>query len=65
MEEFDLDAGRAVSVYFQVEDCGIVKVTETFDTEDINDIELQRTGWQSILDNFKKVAEAEVGSGSW
>lgn len=32
-------------------------VSETFDTEDMNAAELQRSGWQSILDNFKKVAE--------
>jgi uncharacterized protein YndB with AHSA1/START domain len=35
------------------------EVVETFEAEDQNSVELQRTGWQSILDNFKKYAEAE------
>ena len=33
------------------------KITETFDMEDINSEELQRAGWQSILENFKKYLE--------
>jgi uncharacterized protein YndB with AHSA1/START domain len=32
-------------------------VTITFDPETENSIELQRNGWQSILDNFKKYTE--------
>jgi uncharacterized protein YndB with AHSA1/START domain len=34
------------------------KVVETFEAEDINPIELQRGGWQAILDNFKKHVES-------
>ncbi|MBP6333974.1 MAG: SRPBCC family protein [Bacteroidia bacterium] len=34
------------------------KVTETFDAENQNSIEMQRTGWQAILDNFKKYVES-------
>lgn len=34
-----------------------VKVMETFDPESENPIEMQRTGWQAILDNFKKYVE--------
>ncbi len=33
------------------------KVTETFEAEHTNTIELQRSGWQSILNNFKKYVE--------
>ena len=33
-------------------------VTETFDAESQNSIDMQRGGWQAILDNFKKYAEA-------
>ncbi len=33
-------------------------VTETFDPEDENPAEMQRQGWQAILDNFKKHTEA-------
>ncbi len=33
------------------------KVVETFEAESTNLIEMQRDGWQAILDNFKKYAE--------
>jgi uncharacterized protein YndB with AHSA1/START domain len=33
------------------------KVTEVFDLENVHPSALQKAGWQSILDNFKKVAE--------
>ncbi|MEP7265807.1 MAG: activator of HSP90 ATPase, partial [Bacteroidota bacterium] len=33
------------------------KVTIAFDAEEVNSIEMQRGGWQAILDNFKKYAE--------
>jgi uncharacterized protein YndB with AHSA1/START domain len=33
------------------------KITTTFDAEKENSIELQRDGWQSILNNFKKYVE--------
>ncbi|MDB5247232.1 MAG: polyketide cyclase [Segetibacter sp.] len=36
------------------------KVVETFEAEGTHSIELQRGGWQAILDNFKKHAEANV-----
>ncbi len=35
------------------------KVTELFEAETQNTIELQRGGWQAILDSFKKYAESE------
>jgi uncharacterized protein YndB with AHSA1/START domain len=35
-----------------------IKVTESFEAEDMNSLELQRTGWQAILDNFKKYTES-------
>ena len=34
-------------------------VEETFEAEATNSIELQRNGWQAILDNFKKHAESK------
>lgn len=33
-------------------------VTETFDPENENTLELQRAGWQAILDNFKRYTES-------
>ncbi len=35
-----------------------VRVSVTFDAEDDNSIEMQRGGWQAILDNFKHHVEA-------
>jgi hypothetical protein len=32
-------------------------MTVTFEAEDQNPVEMQRGGWQAILDNFKKYAE--------
>lgn len=33
-------------------------IVTTFDAEDTNPIEMQKGGWQAILNNFKKYAEA-------
>ena len=33
------------------------EVTETFEAESDNSIEMQQAGWQAILDNFKRYAE--------
>ena len=32
-------------------------VTTTFDAENTNPVEMQKAGWQAILDNFKRYAE--------
>ena len=54
--EYDL-GGRAGRVEFlPVGDT--TKVRVTFDAEVENPVELQRQGWQAILDNFKKHVEA-------
>lgn len=48
--------GRTASVYFK----NLGDKTELnieFDPEDENDVELQKNGWQSILNNFKFYAE--------
>lgn len=47
---------RYATVEFN-EQAGQTLVTITFDPETENPIELQRQGWQSILDNFKKYTE--------
>ena len=54
---YRLEDDRKVLVTFEEAEGG-VKVTETFDPEEINSIELQQAGWQGILDNFKKYTEA-------
>jgi uncharacterized protein YndB with AHSA1/START domain len=48
--------GRSATVQFQ-ESNGHTEVMVTFDPETENPIEMQRDGWQSILDNFKKYVE--------
>jgi len=54
---YTLDDGRKVSVDFLKIDNG-VKVAEVFEAEDTNSLEMQKAGWQAILDNFKKHAES-------
>ena len=54
--EYDLDDGRHVKVEF-IEYPGEVKVIQMFDAENENSIAFQRSGWQAILDNFKKHVE--------
>lgn len=49
---FTLMDGRKVEIDFKEVD-GKTRVTEVFEAESMNAPELQRAGWQSILDNFK------------
>ena len=56
---YTLADGRKVEVYFAEEGAG-TRVTETFDAETENTVELQRGGWQAILDNFKNYAEGQA-----
>ena len=58
--KYSMGDGRKVEVHFSSEedDDGVTKVVETFDPESQNPIEMQRGGWQAILDNFKKYVEA-------
>lgn len=49
--------GRAAEVQFR--DLGSeTEVEITFDAEEENPIEMQKEGWQSILNNFKKYTES-------
>lgn len=48
---------RKWDTYFSVVDSG-VKVVEEFEAEAENPIEMQQTGWQMILNNFKKYVES-------
>lgn len=56
--EYTLGDDRRVSVEFKEVNNG-VKVTESFDAENEFDVELQRQGWQSILNNFAKHVESK------
>jgi uncharacterized protein YndB with AHSA1/START domain len=54
--EYDMEDGRHVRTAFTTAAEG-VRITQTFDPENTNPVETQRSGWQAILDNFKKYAE--------
>jgi uncharacterized protein YndB with AHSA1/START domain len=54
--EYVLGDNRKVTTEFSAND-QFTDVIETFDPEKINPLELQRTGWQAILDNFKRYTE--------
>lgn len=53
---FVLDDGRKARTTFTEQD-GKTHVETTFDPEDQNPVEMQREGWQAILDNFKAHVE--------
>jgi uncharacterized protein YndB with AHSA1/START domain len=56
--EFRMEDGREVTVEF-VEQADQVLVRETFDAESENSAEMQRQGWQAILDNFARHVEQQ------
>lgn len=49
--------GRKVTIVFENRD-NKTQVTITFDAESENPIEMQKAGWQAILNNFKKYVES-------
>ncbi len=55
-----LDDGRTMSVSFSATESGRVRIEETFEAEGENSLDLQRMGWQSILDHYRTVVEASV-----
>jgi uncharacterized protein YndB with AHSA1/START domain len=56
---YTLGDERKVSVAFSKLPSGTVMEIQ-FDAESTNSMELQRRGWQAILDNFKKYAEEKT-----
>lgn len=56
--DYTLGDSRKVKTTFTT-DGKTTEVVETFEAESANTIELQRTGWQSILNNFKKFTESK------
>ena len=55
--EYTIADGRKVKITFSGNG-NKTKVSENFEAETVNPVELQKRGWQSILDNFKKYTEA-------
>lgn len=54
--EYTIGDGRKVVVSFNPEGDN-TNVVETFEAEETNPIEMQRGGWQAILDSFKRYVE--------
>ncbi len=56
--EIFLEDGRELNIQFESEG-NATKIIETFEPEEVNSMELQRQGWQAILDNFKSYTESK------
>lgn len=57
--DLTMSGDDARNVHTEFESIGnTTKVTETFDMENENSEELQRSGWQAILNNFKSYTES-------
>jgi len=55
--KYELDDGRLVEIKFDECHEGTI-IKEIFDAETIYPIDLQKAGWQAILNNFKIYAES-------
>lgn len=55
--EYHLADGRVIQVVFESTESGTI-VTERFDPENENPLEMQTAGWQMILDRFKAHTES-------
>ena len=53
---YTMDDQRFVTIEFHAKE-NETNVDVIFEAESENDVELQRQGWQAILDNFKKYAD--------
>ncbi len=54
---YTMEDGREVSTSFESRG-NETNVVTVFDAESVNSVELQKGGWQAILDNFKKYTES-------
>lgn len=54
--EYSIADGRKVKINFKTKGNTTI-VTESFDAEPVNAEEIQKSGWQAIIDNFKKYVE--------
>ena len=54
-----LGDGRKLETKFLPLNSKTTEIMESFEAEDENPIDMQRTGWQAILDNFKKYVEKD------
>jgi uncharacterized protein YndB with AHSA1/START domain len=56
--DYTIGDGRKVKITFS-SDGNKTEIIESFEAENTNSVEMQRNGWQSILDNFKKYSESK------
>lgn len=59
---YTLGDERKVSIIFKGNE-NETRIVQTFEAEDTNSIELQKQGWQAILENFKKYSEEVIKKG--
>jgi uncharacterized protein YndB with AHSA1/START domain len=55
---YTLGDGRKVEITFTSQG-GQTRVVETFEAENTNPVDMQKAGWQAIMDNFKTYAESQ------
>ncbi|WP_422356720.1 SRPBCC family protein [Roseivirga pacifica] len=55
---YHLEDGRSVDITFE-ETGGSILIKIVFDAENENPVDMQKAGWQAILDNYKKHAQAQ------
>jgi uncharacterized protein YndB with AHSA1/START domain len=60
--EYSIADGRKVKISFTPQEKATTLV-ETFEAEATHSIDMQRQGWQAIIDNFKKYTEASLREG--
>lgn len=54
---YTLGDDRKVVIEF-IEEGETIRIVETFEAEETHSLEMQRIGWQAILDNFKRYTES-------
>ncbi len=57
---YTIGDGRKVNISF-TRNGNTTTITETFEAETTHSIEMQQSGWQSILESFKKYTESMPG----
>jgi uncharacterized protein YndB with AHSA1/START domain len=55
--EYTMEDGRKVKITFENKNNKTI-IVEQFEAENIHSFDLQKSGWQAILDNFKKHVES-------
>lgn len=54
---YEIEDGRTVEIVFSING-NETEIKESFEAENTNPIEMQKEGWQAIINNFKKYVES-------